>query len=371
MKRALELSKNGMGNTSPNPMVGCVIVKDDHVIGEGWHKFYGAAHAEVNAIEDVYKNQNSPIGATLYVTLEPCSHFGKTPPCTDAIIKEGISKVVVAMEDPNPLVKGSGIEKLRQNGIEVIVGVMEHEAKRLNEVFINFITNKMPFCVMKTGMTLDGKIASCTGASRWITGEEARKKVHKMRQQYSAIMVGIGTVIADNPSLNTRLDEEDTSDPHRIIIDPYARTPVDSKFFSIESKSNTIIVVSEKASSDRKNKLLNLGAEIIEIKMVEDKLDMRNVMEELASRKIDSVLLEGGSTLNAFALDAGIVHKVVMFIAPKILGGVHAITPVGGTGISDPNKALKIKNTSVEIVGEDFCIEGYIEDERNGLCLQD
>ncbi len=360
MKRALELAKKGAGYTNPNPLVGAVIVKNGRIIGEGYHKIYGSHHAEINAFISATEDVS---GAEMYVTLEPCSHYGKTPPCAKAIVEKGIKKVVVALEDPNPEVAGRGIKILRDNGIEVVTGVLEEESRRLNEIFLKYITTKLPFCILKTAMTLDGKIAARTGDSKWITNEESRKYVHKLRHRVSSIMVGVGTVIQDDPLLNTRLEDGNGSDPIRIIVDTSGKTPLDARVLNNKSDAKTIIAVTEHAPKEKLIEFENRGAEIIITPLKENKVDLKFLMKELGERKIDSVLLEGGSELNYSAMEAGIIDKVNAFIAPKFIGGREAKTPVGGFGRSLMKDALLLKNIEIHRFGDDVMLEGYIREE--------
>lgn len=363
MKHALELAKNGAGLTSPNPMVGAVIVKDDRIIGEGWHEQFGGPHAEVNAIQSL---KESAAGATIYVTLEPCSHYGKTPPCVDAIIKNGFSKVVIAMLDPNPLVAGRSIEKLKAHGIGVTQDILSEEAKKLNEPFIKFITTGKPLMVLKTAMTLDGKIASATGNSRWISSVSSRAYTHKLRNQYSGIMVGIGTVIADNPTLTARPGV----DPHRIIVDSSARIPLNANVLNLDdSEAITIIATTTKAIPEKVTALESKGAKVLILPDVNGKVDLHALVDELGKLSIDSVLVEGGSELNFSLLEAGLIDKVISFIAPKIIGGRNAKTPVGGEGIPAMAHAIKLLNPTISMFECDVMIEGFIDKEEP--CLQD
>lgn len=360
MVRAMELAKKGEGFTNPNPLVGAVIVKNERIIGEGYHQKYGENHAEINAFNNATEDVK---GATMYVTLEPCSHYGKTPPCADAIVKKGIKKVVIGMKDPNPVVSGNGIEILRSNGIEVEVGVLEDELKKLNEIFIKYITTKTPFCILKTAMTLDGKIASYTGDSKWITNELSRKYVHRLRHRVSGIMVGINTILKDDPLLTARLENIESIDPVRIVVDSRARVPLNAKVLHINSKANIIIATTELADNDKIKSLEDLGADIIVTPLRANKVDLNYLMKELGNRKIDSILLEGGGTLAFSALKEGIVDKVNFFIAPKILGGKEAKTPVGGEGIEFVKDAIQLENMKIHKFGVDFMIEGYIKKE--------
>lgn len=360
MKRALELSKKGSGYTNPNPLVGAVIVKNGKIIGEGYHELYGSNHAEVNAFKNATENV---IGATMYVTLEPCSHYGKTPPCANAIVEKGIKKVVICLKDPNPLVSGGGIKILEKNGIEVVTGLLEEEGRKLNEIFLKYITTKLPFCIMKTAMTLDGKIAAYTGDSKWITGEASRKYVHVLRHRVAGIMVGIGTILADDPMLTTRLEAEKGKDPVRIIADSSARIPLEAKVLNIKSEAKTIIAVTEKAPKDKVKILKEKGAEVITTPTKNQGIDLTYLMKELGEKRIDSVLLEGGSTLNYSSLNEGIVDKIITFIAPKIIGGSASKTPVGGQGKEFLRDAIKLKNIKIQNFDDDIMIEGYIRNE--------
>lgn len=355
MKRALELAKKGTGFTNPNPLVGAVIVKNNRIIGEGYHHFYGGDHAEIDAFKNASENVK---GADMYVTLEPCSHYGKTPPCAKAIVQKGIKKVFIGLKDPNPLVSGNGIKILEDNGIEVITGILEDEGKKLNEIFLKYITTKLPFCIMKTAMTMDGKIASYTGDSKWITNEASRNFVHKIRHKVSGIMVGIGTVLSDNPFLTTRL--KNGSDASRIIIDSSAKIPLDANVLNLKSKAKTIIATTEQADKEKLKALEALGAGIVVTPLKKDKVDLTYLMKMLGKNKIDSVLLEGGSTLNYSALEESIVDKVYTFIAPKFIGGAEAKTPIGGQGIPLVKDAISVKDISIHRFQEDVMIEGYL-----------
>ncbi|WP_408645644.1 bifunctional diaminohydroxyphosphoribosylaminopyrimidine deaminase/5-amino-6-(5-phosphoribosylamino)uracil reductase RibD [Tepidibacter formicigenes] len=357
MKSALELAKLGIGYVNPNPLVGAVIVKDGKIISEGYHQFYGGPHAEINA----FKNTTEDVkGATMYVTLEPCSHYGKTPPCVQEIVKKGISKVVIAMKDPNPIVSGKGIKILKENKIEVIYGVLEEEAKKLNEIFIKYITEKVPFCILKTAMTLDGKIACYTGDSKWITNEFSRKYVHELRHRVSGIMVGIETVLMDNPQLTTRLEDKKGNSPTRIVVDSKGRIPLDSNVLNKNLEGNTIIATTEIAHKNKIKSIKEMGLDVIVTPIKDNKVDLNYLMKELGKINIDSILLEGGSTLNYSALNEGIVDKVIFFIAPKILGGINAKTPVGGQGKEYVKDAFKLYDLEMSRFEDDFMIQGYI-----------
>lgn len=300
----------------------------------------------------------------MYVTLEPCSHYGKTPPCANAIVEKKISKVVVGMMDPNPLVAGRGIKILRENGIEVVSGVLEDEIKKMNEIFIKYITTRLPFCILKTAMTLDGKIATSLGDSKWITNEKSREYVHELRHRVASIMVGIGTVLADNPKLNARLYNKEGKDPIRIIVDTTAKIPLDSNVLNLNSKAKTIIATTEKADKEKLKSIKAKGAEIIVTPLRDNKVDLNYLMKSLGEHGIDSVLIEGGSSLNFSSLEQGIVDKVISFIAPKIIGGVNSKTPVGGEGIKYIKDAILLEDIQISKFNEDIMVEGYLRKEE-------
>lgn len=366
MKLALELAKKGMGKVNPNPMVGAIIVKNGKVIGEGYHEAFGQAHAEVNAFNSLIEDA---AGATIYVTLEPCSHYGKTPPCVDKIIENKISRVIVGAFDPNPVVSGKGVKKLRDVGIEVITGVLEDECTKINEVFMKYIVSKKPFVILKSAMSLDGKIATSKGESKWITGEKSRVEVHKLRNEVSAIMVGVNTIINDNPQLTCRL--ENGRNPIRIVVDSTLRIPIESKVISDIAEAKTIIATTDKGSSDKILELTNAGVTVLIIKSKDGRVDLQELMIELGNLNIDSILLEGGGILNFSALDQGIVDKIQIYISPKIIGGEKSKTPVGGNGIEILKDAFKIQGLTSRSVGEDILIEGYIKKGGRYRCLQE
>ena len=360
MRRALELARKGEGHTSPNPMVGCVVVKDGRIISEGYHEKYGEFHAERNALT---RCTEDAAGADLYVTLEPCCHQGKTPPCTDIIIEKKIARVFVGSMDSNPLVAGKGVQILRDHGIYVETGILDAECRKLNEVFYHYIATKTPFVVMKYAMTLDGKIACATGDSNWVTGEIARTQVHQMRGRYRGIMVGIGTVLADDPMLNCRV--EGGVDPVRIICDSNLRIPTESQIVKTASDIETIVACSQEAlESERKQekirRLKEAGIQIIGTEGAHG-VNLVELMKKLGGQNIDSILLEGGGTLNASALEDGIVNKVYAYIAGKLIGGMDARSPVEGMGIDRMADAITLQNVEIEKLGDDFCIVGYVK----------
>ena len=360
MRRALELARKGEGHTSPNPMVGCVVVKDGRIISEGYHEKYGEFHAERNALT---RCTEDTAGADLYVTLEPCCHQGKTPPCTDIIIEKKIARVFVGSMDTNPLVAGKGVQILRDHGIYVETGILDAECRKLNEVFYHYIATKTPFVVMKYAMTLDGKIACATGDSKWVTGEIARTQVHRMRGRYRGIMVGIGTVLADDPMLNCRV--EGGVDPVRIICDSNLHIPTESQIVKTASDIETIVACSQEAlESERKQekirRLKEAGIQIIGTEGAHG-VNLVELMKKLGGQNIDSILLEGGGTLNASALEDGIVNKVYAYIAGKLIGGMDARSPVEGMGIDRMADAITLQNVEIEKLGDDFCIVGYVK----------
>lgn len=360
MRRALELARKGEGHTSPNPMVGCVVVKDGRIISEGYHEKYGEFHAERNALTRCTEDTT---GADLYVTLEPCCHQGKTPPCTDIIIEKKIARVFVGSMDSNPLVAGKGVQILRDYGIYVETGILEEECLKLNEVFYHYITTKTPFVVMKYAMTLDGKIACATGDSKWVTGEIARAQVHRMRGRYRGIMVGIGTVLADDPMLNCRV--EGGVDPVRIICDSNLHIPLESQIVKTASEIETIVACSQESlEAERKQekirKLKEAGIQLIGTEGAHG-VNLVELMKKLGEQNIDSILLEGGGTLNASALEDGIVNKVYAYIAGKLIGGMDARSPVEGMGIDRMADAITLKDMEIERLGDDFCIVGYVK----------
>lgn len=355
MKIALELAKKGAGWVLPNPMVGAVIVKNGQIIGQGYHQKYGEAHAERNALASCTED---PEGAAMYVTLEPCCHHGKQPPCTDAILKAGISNVFIGSSDPNPLVSGNGILILQEHGVKVKTDILKSECDKLNEAFFHYIQTGTPFVTMKYAMTLDGKIAAHTGLSKWITGTAAREHVHKQRSINHAIMVGVGTVLADNPMLNCRLP--DGRDPIRIICDTQLRTPLQSNIVSTAQQIPTIIATCCE-DKDKYEEYIAAGCHILCVSQNEGHVDLKDLMKQLGKQNISSILLEGGGTLNWVALKTGIVHKVQAYIAPKLLGGALAKTPVEGTGFPDPEVSVRLNSSNIIKLGDDFLIESEVK----------
>ena len=362
MKLALELAKKGRGRTAPNPMVGAVIVKNGEIIAEGYHERYGQLHAERNALAAC---TDSPEGATMYVTLEPCSHYGKQPPCVEAILEAGISRVVVGCGDPNPLVSGWGISILREKGVEVTENVLQEECEALNKIFFHYIRTKTPYVVMKYAMTMDGKIATHTGASKWITGEVAREHVQKTRNELTAIMVGVGTVLEDDPLLTCRIPGG--KNPIRIICDTRLRTPLTAQLVTTAGEIPTIIATCCEEKG-RQAEYEKAGCRILQVGEKQGRVDLQELMQRLGEEQIDSILLEGGSTLNWSALESGIVQKVQTYIAPKLFGGWEAKTPVGGEGVGLPSEAYRLQNMTITSLGEDILLESEVIMNVHGNC---
>lgn len=353
MKRAIELANQGKGFVNPNPLVGAVIVKDGKIIGEGYHECFGQAHAEVNAFLNATEDVS---GADMYVTLEPCSHYGKTPPCALKIIEKKIKRVFISQLDPNPLVNSKGVKLLKDAGIEVESGILENETKEQNEIFLKYIQTKKPFVAMKYAMTLDGKLATKSRDSKWITNEKSRAFVHDLRNQYMSIMIGVGTVIADDPSLDTRR-EIPSRNPIRIVIDPKLEIPLDSKIVRTAKDVKTIIVTGQVNDEKLIKKLRDLNIEVI-LKKADPNIDLNDLMNDLGKMNIDSVLIEGGSYLLGQALLSNILDKAFVFISPKMVGGKDALTPVGGSGIELMKDAIQLTKIKYHYFDQDIMIEG-------------
>ena len=358
MKMALALAEKGRGFTSPNPMVGAVLVRNDQVIGKGWHQMAGKAHAEVNAIADAGDAAN---GSTLYVTLEPCNHTGQTPPCTHLILDAGIRRVVAAMPDPNPDVTGGGLAFLKEKGVEAVSGICESRAIRQNETFIKYIRTKQPFVILKNASTLDGRIATRSGDSKWVTGDESRRFVHQLRHEVDAIMVGINTIKTDNPRLTTRLEAFKGRDPIRIILDTRLSIPESAKLLQLSSDSDTVIVCGNFISEDKKRRIEKKGIKILKSDEKDNWIDLKALMPCLGKMGVTSLLVEGGSRVTAAMLTAGVVDKVFFFYAPKILGGDDGIPICSGPGPLSLDQSIKVKNVSVRRFADDVMIEGYID----------
>jgi diaminohydroxyphosphoribosylaminopyrimidine deaminase/5-amino-6-(5-phosphoribosylamino)uracil reductase len=356
IRMSLRLAEKGKGHTSPNPMVGAVVVKGGKVIASGYHHRAGEPHAEAIALK---KAGTRARGATLYVTLEPCSHTNKrTPPCTPLVLQSKVKRVVVSMIDPNPRVSGGGIKTLRKAGIEVTTGIMETEAKKLNEAYIKYITTGTPFVTLKIAQTLDGKIATASGESKWITGEIARIEGRRLRNSNDAILVGINTVLKDNPSLTTRIPGG--RDPIRVVVDSRLRIPLDAKVVTQRSSAKTYIATLDSAPKDKLVKLLDAGAEILLARGRRGHVDLKYLVKMLGGFGVTSVLIEGGAEVNASALKSGIVDKVVMFIAPTLMTGKDSLCSLGGKAPAMLKQAVRLHDVTLRFVGRDFRIEGYI-----------
>ena len=359
MKRALDLARRGKGRTSPNPLVGAVIVKAGQVVGEGYHQKAGTPHAEIHALNAAGENAK---GATLYTNLEPCCHWGRTPPCTKALLQADIAQVYVAEVDPNSSVAGKGIRQLQDAGIRVHVGVCAAEAAQLNEIHRKYIQTGKPFVILKTAMSLDGKIATTSGESQWITSEASRHRGHEIRDTVDAILVGSGTVVRDNPALTTRLQDKKGRDAIRIVLDSHGQTPTDARIFNPESSASVIVAVTPDAPTQNISALENAGAEVITVPEVHCKVCFKRLMEILGEREITSVLIEGGGEINASAVAAGVVDKVMCFIAPKLIGGRNAPGPIGGEGIANLSDVPHLQRVNITSIpdSDDFLIKGYL-----------
>ncbi len=359
MRRAVELAAEGEGKTRPNPLVGAVIVKDGRIIGEGYHTKYGSLHAEREALADCMRRGENPKGADIYVTLEPCCHTGKQPPCTEALVEAGLRRVFIGSSDPNPLVAGKGMEYLIRHGLQVKSGILKEECDALNPIFFHYITKGTPYVAVKYAMTADGRIATVTGASRWITGEAARNYVHRLRNRYASIMVGINTVLKDDPLLNCRIPGG--VDPLRIVLDSKLRIPLESKLVQTACDIKTLVVCSE-PQAEKKSMLEKYGVEVISLPGPDGKPDIEALARELGKRKIDSLLIEGGSHVHYSALEAGVVNHIYSFVAPAIFGGADAPGPVSGPGVENVSDAFRLKLAGTQLFGEDILIEYEVED---------
>ncbi len=354
MKRVLQLAKRGSGKVSPNPMVGAVIVKNGKILSEGYHAFFGGLHAEVNALRKLKDDETR--GSTLYVNLEPCSHYGKTPPCTDAIIEAGIKRVVVGMVDPNPLVHGRGIEKLKKAGIEIRTIILEKQSVELNESYIKYITKHRPFVTLKIAQTLDGKIATSGGLSRWITGEKSRRFVHKMRRESDAVLVGVNTVIVDDPQLTVRMIPG--RGKRRIILDSRLRIPLEAKVLHHSDPQNTVVVTTDQSPSNKVKILKKMGVTVWVIEKVDGMVDLSLLWEKMADEGIASLLVEGGRRIFTSILRQGHADRVIVFFAPKIFG--EGIGSIGDLGIDSPDEAIVFKKTRWYKKGNDMVFEGKL-----------
>lgn len=356
---ALDLARQGRGRTSPNPMVGAVVVQRGEVVATASHQGAGAPHAEVIALNRAGERAR---GSTLYVNLEPCCHHGRTAPCTEVIIRAGVKKVVTAMQDPNPLVSGEGFRRLKEAGIKLATGVLEQKARHLNEAFITYITIGRPFVMIKTAMSFDGKIATVSGESRWITGEKARQFVHRLRHQSDALIVGIKTVLKDDPLLTTRL-EGGGRDARRVVVDSRARLPLEARVINRRSKAPVILAVTEKAPADKCKALIERGVEILTLPEERGRVDLKKLMQELGKREMSQVLVEGGGTLNFSLLEQGLVDKLFIFLAPIICGGKEAPTAFSGEGVSRLEQAWRVERLEMKQFDDDLLLIGYPRSE--------
>lgn len=356
MERALRLAERGRGRTSPNPMVGAVLVKNGKIVGEGFHPKAGEPHAEVFALR---QSGDAARGATLYVTLEPCCHYGRTPPCTQALIAAGVAEVHLAMLDPNPLMSGHGRAELEAAGIRTVVGERENEARVLNEAFLHWITTRRPFVIAKFAMSLDGKIATRTGDARWITAPPARQYVHRLRDQVDAIAVGVNTVIADDPQLTTRLEQGEVSHPLRVVLDSQGRIPVTARVLDPSLPGQTVIATTEAMPHQRRRALADRAEVLVLSTDEEGRVKPETLLTTLGEREITNLLVEGGGTVLASFFARGLVNKMLAFIAPMVIGGQNAPTPVGGVGVSRIADAWRLTDVQVQQVGPDVLMSGY------------
>lgn len=357
MKKALRLAKKGLGRTSPNPVVGAVIVRDGKIVASGYHKKAGGAHAEVEALADL--EGEAGVRDVLYVTLEPCNHYGRTPPCTEAILQRGIKRVVVGMMDPNPDVTGGGCDFLAQRGVEIKTGVLESECRRLNEVFIKHATTGLPFVTAKSALTLDGWTATGTGHSRWVTNERSRRFVHHLRDRMDGLMVGIGTVLADDPSLTTRLGRGKGRDPARIIVDTRLRVPDNARVMTHDSAAPTILAVGEGADAERIEILKKNGIIPLICPVKRGRIDLAALLAELGRMSMTSIMVEGGGILMGSMIREGLVDKFYLFLAPKLLGGDDGIPMASGPGSERMDQCLNLKDVRVRRFGNDILVRGY------------
>ncbi len=357
MRLALQLARKGLGKTSPNPMVGAVVVRRGEIVGKGYHHRAGGPHAEILALSQAGEKAR---GATLYLNLEPCDHFGRTPPCTRAILESGIKRVVAGMKDPNPLVSGKGVARLRRAGVKIELGILHEECDALNVAFRKFITTRTPFIVLKAAMSLDGKIATRSGDSRWISSERSRELVHLLRSQYDAVVVGIGTVLKDDPLLNVRLTGKKIKrHPLRVIVDSRLRLPFHSRIVRTAREFPTLVVTTRSARAGKMKRLEELGVEVAILRRGrESQVSLKLLAKELGRRGVLTALLEGGPTLNARALQEKIVDRFLIFVAPKIIGGEKAPGMIGGTGAHRLRDAWSLEILNVRRLGPDLLIEG-------------
>jgi len=355
MKRVLLLAEAGRGRTSPNPMVGAVLVKRGKVVGEGYHARIGEAHAEIVALRQAGEKAG---GAVLYLNLEPCTHYGRTPPCAPQVVNAGVKRVVIGMEDPNPAVNGKGIETLRRSGLDVKVGVLGKECRRLNEAFCKYILKKEPFVMLKVAATLDGKIATRNGDSKWISGEASRRFVHKLRDQVDGVLVGIGTVLRDDPRLTARVKEG--REPYRIVLDSRLKIPEEAKVFE-HSPSEVILATTGSAPQDKIERLEKKGVRVLIAGSKKGRVDLKSCLSKLGEIGMMNLLVEGGSQVNGSFLDEGLIDKFLLFLSPKLIGDPQALGIFGGRGVSNLRETVALKDIRARKIGEDIFVEGYLE----------
>jgi len=360
MKMALRLATKGSGLVSPNPMVGAVVLRDDQVVGRGWHQRYGEPHAEVMALKAA---GNLARGATLYVTLEPCNHHGQTPPCTDAILKAGVARVMAATADPNRKVSGRGADYLKARGVEVEMGLLEDEARHLNEAWFHWVEKERPLVIAKAACSLDGKIATRSGDSQWLTGLKAREMGHRLRHDCDAILVGVGTVLADDPRLTTRLPRRRAKDPIRLVLDSKLRLPPTARLLHLKSSAPTWIATTTAAPGDKIRTLEDLGATVLVTSEDGNRVDLEYLLAELGCRQVQSLLVEGGAEVLGAFFDQNLVDKFYFFYAPKFLGGQQALSVIGGAGVDRLAKAHQARDFSLRRLGPDILVTGYLEKE--------
>jgi len=354
MKMAIKLARKAKGKTSPNPYVGAVVVKRGKILGRGYHAKAGLAHAEVAALDQAGENAK---GATLYVTLEPCAHFGRTPPCTGRVINSGLKEVIIGMQDPNPLNNGRGINILRQHGIKVEVGFLEEELKKLNEVFLKYIIKRIPFVTVKVAQSLDGRIATRTGDSKWITSDASRSFAHRIRQDYDATMVGVNTILRDNPKLDAWFSKKH---PIKVVVDSQLSTPADANIFSGSNKVIIVTLPIEPGRETENRNILAQKATILEVREKSGQINLRDMLKKRAQMEITNILVEGGGTLNGALFDEGLVDKFQFFISPKVIGGKDALGAIMGRGVSCMDKVAKLKDIKLRRFDKDFLIEGHV-----------
>jgi diaminohydroxyphosphoribosylaminopyrimidine deaminase/5-amino-6-(5-phosphoribosylamino)uracil reductase len=355
MNIAMRLALKAKGRTSPNPMVGAVVVRNKKIIGWGYHEKAGSRHAEIAALDDAGKQAK---GAILYVTLEPCMHFGRTPPCVDRIIKSNLKEVIIGTTDPNPLNNGRGVKIMRQHGLNVRVGLLEDKLRKINEPFIKYITKKMPLVTVKIAQSLDGKIATKSGDSKWITSDKSRTYAHRMRKNYDAILVGVNTVLRDNPRLDTWFSKRH---PIKIVADSQLSIPAGSNIFSSGSRVIIVTLPARPGQETENRKMLASKAEILEARERAGQINLRDMMKKLAQLEITNIMVEGGGTLIGSLFDEGLVDRVLFFISPKIIGGKESLSSVMGRGVARIDRSIKLRDVQLRRIGEDFLIEGEVK----------